>query len=38
MNFKTLNKEHKEILDDFTNDVEGFIYKTTKRSEISNPL
>jgi len=29
MNFKTLNKEHKEILDDFTNDVEGFIYRIT---------
>ena len=29
MKFKTLNKEHKEILDDFTNDVEGFIYRIT---------
>lgn len=30
MKFKTLNKEHKEILDDFTNDVEGFIYRITE--------
>ena len=29
MKFKTLNIEHEEILLDFTNDVEGFIYRIT---------
>ena len=29
MNFKTLNNEHKEILDDFINEVEGFVYRIT---------
>lgn len=29
MKFKTLNIEHEEILLDFTNDIEGFIYRIT---------
>jgi len=29
MKFKTLNIEHEEILINFTNDVEGFIYRIT---------
>ena len=30
MKFKTLNNEHKEILDHFINEVEGFIYRITE--------
>ena len=29
MEFKTINKEHKQILEIFTKEIEGFIYRIT---------